>query len=139
MDKLPKNQRSEVMRKVKGKNTKLEYQVIEILLSHGIKRFKVHQPGILGSPDIVLLKEKIVIFIDSCFWHGCPKHLRMPKTNQKYWNSKIGKNVIRDIRIRAKLRRQGWSVLRIWEHDVRNPLKVVRKITRTLNLIKNKK
>ncbi|HEY6540594.1 MAG TPA: DUF559 domain-containing protein, partial [Ktedonobacteraceae bacterium] len=67
-----------------------------------------------------------------CFWHGCPKHLRKPRSNEAYWQPKIESNIKRDNRRRAALRRRGWSVLRIWEHDLKCPEAVVKKIGRVL-------
>jgi DNA mismatch endonuclease (patch repair protein) len=88
--------------------------------------------GLPGTPDIAFMERKIAVFLDSCFWHGCPKHLRRPSSNQTYWEAKIKNNIKRDRRQRAALRRLGWSVLRIWEHDLKNPASIVKKIYRVL-------
>src|SRR5699024_1853788 len=67
--------------------------------------------------DIVFSKAKIAVFVDGCFWHGCPKHFIMPKTNSDYWSTKIGNNKIRDKRVDKTLEDVGWSAMRVWEHE----------------------
>jgi DNA mismatch endonuclease (patch repair protein) len=73
----------------------------------------------LGKPDIVFKQQNLVVFIDGCFWHGCRQHSRLPKSNVAYWRKKINGNKRRDRRITHELRRQGWRVVRIWEHETR--------------------
>jgi DNA mismatch endonuclease, patch repair protein len=70
-----------------------------------------------GKPDIVFSEKRLAIFIDGCFWHGCPKCYRRPQSNQSYWDAKVAKNIQRDKANRVQLRRLGWTVLRFWEHD----------------------
>ena len=70
-------------------------------------------------PDFVFLRPKLAVFVDGCFWHGCPKHGTQPKGNAKYWRKKISNNQIRDRTVVRTLRKSGWQVLRIWEHDLR--------------------
>jgi DNA mismatch endonuclease (patch repair protein) len=84
-----------------------------------------------GKPDVVFSSAKIAVFIDGCFWHGCPNHCRMPSSNVNYWNAKIGKNKIRDKKITKALRMKGWQVIRIWEHEIKSG-----QHRRKLNLIK---
>ena len=72
-----------------------------------------------GHPDIVFIGRKVAVFVDSCFWHGCAMHCRMPHSNVDYWVSKIGNNKQRDIRINDTLHSHGWLVIRVWEHDIR--------------------
>ena len=79
--------------------------------------FSYQPKGIIGKPDFANKKYKIAIFIDGCFWHRCPKHYIKPKTNIIFWKDKIRKNVKRDGAITKKLEKEGWKVIRIWEHN----------------------
>jgi len=84
------------MSAVKSKGTKLENKFKLGLDTLGIKGYKQNRMEILGHPDFVFKKAKLAIFLDSCFWHGCPKHLRMPSSHQDYWQNKIARNRKRD-------------------------------------------
>jgi DNA mismatch endonuclease (patch repair protein) len=70
-----------------------------------------------AKADIVFTRQKVAVFIDGCFWHGCPAHCRMPTRNRDYWEAKIGRNQERDHRVTAALTADGWQVIRIWEHE----------------------
>jgi DNA mismatch endonuclease Vsr len=83
--------------------------------------FAEQPAGIPGKPDFAHRSARVVIFIDSCFWHGCPRHLRRPASNVDYWQQKIRRNRARDRCVTAELKAGGWRVVRIWEHSVRNP------------------
>lgn len=74
--------------------------------------------GLPGTPDVVLRRFGLAIFIDGCFWHGCPRHGTVPKTNTDFWTAKILRNQSRDKEVDRALRKRGWKVLRVWEHDV---------------------
>lgn len=87
----------------------------------------------LGRPDFVFKKERLVIFVDGCFWHACPKHGRKPGSNLDYWLSKLERNQARDIAINRELRRKGWRVLRIWEHALLQPKVVAGRCQRMLS------
>lgn len=85
-------------------------------------RFRVDLPiSVPGRrpirPDVVLTRVRVVVFVDGCFWHGCPEHGKPPRTNSKYWNAKIAINQMRDREQTAALERAGWTVVRVWEHD----------------------
>jgi len=85
-----------------------------------------------GNPDFVFAQAKIAVFVDGCFWHGCPNHCRMPKTNREYWENKIEKNKRRDRKVTRVLRSEDWNVIRIWEHEldevgVKRKLRILRK------------
>jgi DNA mismatch endonuclease, patch repair protein len=134
MDRVDKATRSQVMSTVRSRNTRLEEKLVAILLDAGLKGFTRYADGLPGTPDVAFMDEKVVVFLDSCFWHGCPKHLRRPSSNTEYWQSKIDRNIRRDRRQRAALRRLGWSAIRVWEHDLPNPSKVVSKVRRALKL-----
>jgi len=74
-------------------------------------------PGMRRTADLVFRPVKVAVFVDGCFWHGCPEHYVLPKTNQDYWREKIGRNVQRDRETDARLSEAGWLVLRFWEHE----------------------
>lgn len=84
-------------------------------------RFRVDLPvaveGRSPRPDIVFTRQRLAIFVDGCFWHGCPEHAQRPKTNATYWGPKIARNIERDAEQAERLRAAGWTVLRIWEHE----------------------
>lgn len=88
--------------------------------------------GLRCTVDIVLREHRICIFMDGCFWHACPKHCSMPKLNRSWWAEKLRSNVDRDKRQRASLRRNGWRVLRVWEHELVESDRVVRRILRAI-------
>jgi DNA mismatch endonuclease (patch repair protein) len=132
MDKVSKKVRSKVMSSVRSKNTKLEQSLFEMLINVGLSNFSTHVKYLPGKPDIVFTEEKVIVFVDSCFWHGCPKHLRMPASNIDYWQTKLKNNKKRDRVQRKELREQGWKVLRIWEHDLKNTNSIIAKISRSL-------
>ncbi len=111
---------------------------IALLEEAGITNFVYNEKSLPGKPDIAFMNAKVAIFLDSCFWHGCPKHLRRPSSNDKYWRAKIDNNVKRDRRYRAQLRHMGWSVLRIWEHDLEKSTQIVKKIHRALEQAETK-
>lgn len=81
--------------------------------------------------DIVFRRKKVAVFVDGCFWHGCPDHGTSPKTNAGYWRAKIGRNVERDRLNEAELSAAGWTVIRVWEHEI--PADAAERITRALN------
>src|SRR3989344_28151 len=95
MDVFSKKKRSEIMSKIRSKDTKIEIIFREALWKSGF-RYRKNSSKYFGKPDIVLPKYKTVIFIDSCFWHNCPKHGYLPKSNLRYWRKKIERNKERD-------------------------------------------
>jgi DNA mismatch endonuclease (patch repair protein) len=106
------------MRAVRLTGTDPELQLHTCLKQLGL-RFRVHASlnGTRCRPDFVIARQKVAIFVDGCFWHGCPKHATWPSANAKWWRSKIEENRKRDKRSRAALRHAGWRVLRVWEHE----------------------
>lgn len=94
----------------------------ELLVMRELKRRKIyfatHVESINGKPDIVFRRKKVVVFVDSDFWHGHPKRCIMPKTNVDYWMKKIAHNRMRDKEVNSNLRRYGWTVIRLWEYDI---------------------
>jgi DNA mismatch endonuclease (patch repair protein) len=117
-DVFSKRKRSEVMRAVKGKNTKLEIHFRKALWRRGF-RYSTNSKLYFGTPDIVLRKYKAVIFVDSCFWHGCGKHFGLPAVRVRFWREKIEKNKLRDKTVTSFYRKKGWTVFRFWEHDIK--------------------
>lgn len=116
-DTLTKRQRSYCMSRVKSKWTSLEREAHNFLKGNRICH-KMH-PLLAGNPDI-LIKPNIIVFIHGCFWHKCPKCYRRPKSNRIYWDSKIKMNARRDKIIRKALKKRGYSVLVLWEHNFKN-------------------
>ena len=121
MDIWSKKKRSAVMAKIKGKDTKPEWIVRRYLFSRGY-RYRKNVKGLPGTPDIVLRKYGIVIFIHGCFWHGhegC-KYFVWPKDNADFWKEKIESNIMRDIRKNKELLDRGWRVITIWECEIKH-------------------
>ena len=106
------------MRSIKSKDTKLERTFYSALCSKDIRGIDSHPLDVFGKPDFIHKKTKIAIFLDSCFWHGCPDHCRIPHTNVEYWQKKIERNKKRDELVKRTLIKNGWLVLRIWEHSL---------------------
>jgi DNA mismatch endonuclease (patch repair protein) len=121
MDTLSPKDRSERMARVRGRNTGPERTVRSVLFSLGY-RFRLHGADLPGRPDIVLRSRRSVIFVHGCFWHrhGCPNGRRMPKSRVAFWRTKLDGNAARDKRTRARLRRDGWRVLVVWECQLRD-------------------
>lgn len=102
------------MARIKSSDTKPELIVRKYLYSRGY-RYRKNVKRLPGSPDIVLKKYGIVIFIHGCFWHGHDTHFHMPKSNVEFWEQKIRRNIQRDEENREQLKRMGWNVLTVWE------------------------
>ena len=125
--------RSQVMSRIRSRGNKdTELALIKLLRQHGITGWRRHQ-AMVGRPDFVFRKQQVVVFVDGCFWHGCPKHCKMPSGNASFWEKKLNANVKRDRRVTRYLRRDRWSVIRIWEHDLRaRPGRCIRRIASQL-------
>lgn len=107
------------MRRVRSRGTSCEVALGEELRRRGLRWSRgVRAGGVAGKPDFVFWRARVVVFVDGCFWHGCAEHCRMPSGNRVYWERKIGRNVERDRRVRRELRKEGWKVVRVWEHSV---------------------
>jgi DNA mismatch endonuclease (patch repair protein) len=112
--------RSALMAKVRSAGNKsTEKRVEAALRKAGVKGWKKHPKNIAGRPDFYFSKAKLVVFVDGCFWHSCPRCGRLPASNVSYWITKIDSNRRRDNRIQRQLRRRGFHVIRVWEHEVR--------------------
>jgi DNA mismatch endonuclease (patch repair protein) len=115
-------ERSEIMRRVRGRDTSPERLLRKALWAQGLRGYRLNVRKLQGCPDVVFSRARVAVFVDGCFWHGCPKHCRMPSSNRQYWDRKIGRNVERDKRHARELRKAGWTVIRLWEHQVRESL-----------------
>ena len=120
-DTVSKKRRSEIMRAVRSKDSKIEVDFRKAIWKAGF-RYRKNQTKYFGKPDLVLKKYKTVIFIDSCFWHGCKKHCRLPTTKKKYWIEKIRRNRERDKKVNRYYKKIRWKVARIWEHSIKQNL-----------------
>ncbi len=105
------------MSKVKNKDSELEVEFRKKLWRAGLRYLK-NSTKYYGKPDLVLPKYKTVIFIDSCFWHGCRIHGSIPATRTKFWTEKIERNKARDKEVTRVYKKEGWNILRVWEHDL---------------------
>lgn len=130
---VPKS-RSLAMGKIRGKgNATTEKRFRYALVSQGIRGWVLHPKEVIGKPDVYFVKEKIAIFLDGCFWHGCPKCGHIPKTNRKFWHTKILRNMERDKEKARILRKSGIKVVRFWEHKLlEEPSACVEKIRKLL-------
>lgn len=138
MDKWDKEKRSEVMAKVRGKDSKPELYVRKFLFSNGF-RYRKNVKELPGKPDIVLSKYNTIIFVHGCFWHGHDADGRIPLSNVEFWTDKIRKNKERDIKIKTLLEKSGWNVIIIWECELSTILKrentlqlLIKKITENI-------
>jgi DNA mismatch endonuclease (patch repair protein) len=121
MDTIAKEKRSEIMGRIRCKDTQPELVVRRLIYSLGY-RYRLHRKGLPGKPDIVFPTRKKVIFIHGCFWHrhdGCAL-ARMPKSRVDFWNQKLEGNKARDQRNVQQLQAAGWAVLTIWECQLRD-------------------
>lgn len=118
-DVFTKKKRSEIMSRVKGKgNANTELVLVELFRKHHITGWR-RQFAIPGKPDFAFPKHKLAIFVDGCFWHGCPEHATYPQTNAEFWAAKLAANKHRDEVVNQILRSKGWRVMRIWGHALR--------------------
>ena len=117
-DVMTKKQRSKCMSEIKGRDTKPEIVLRKRLWSRNL-RYRLNAK-ILGRPDIVNRQRRLAVFVDGCFWHKCPDHFSAPKSNKQFWHDKIEANVLRDRKVNAALISEGWHVIRIWEHSIKD-------------------
>lgn len=129
-----KTKRSEVMARIRGRgNRSTEGRLAALFREHGFTGWRRQRP-LPGRPDFVFPARRIAVFVDGCFWHGCPRHGTMPKENRRFWRAKITRNRERDREVGVELRRLGWKVLRVWEHELtrRNERRLVARLGRHL-------
>lgn len=126
--------RSEQMARIRGKHTRPEVIVADILEDLAPEA-TFHTAIGTVHPDVVFETERLAVFIDGCFWHGCPAHYTRPRTRTDYWAAHLAANVARDIRQTRALKALGWRVARVWEHQVlEDPLEAVLEILRLRDL-----
>jgi DNA mismatch endonuclease (patch repair protein) len=162
-DVFSKRKRSEVMSRIRGRGNKdTELALARLLRANGIKGWRRQQlirinvqhstSNIERStlsvgrwkfacvatvrPDFVFQKFRTAVFVDGCFWHGCPRHATWPAHRAAWWRRKIEGNKTRDRMVNRTLRRAGWQVLRIWECDLRNAGRILKRISKALNRVK---
>src|SRR5262245_45756326 len=124
---MTREQRSRCMSHIRGKDTGPELRLRKALWKARL-RFRLHYP-LPGRPDIVFVGKKIAIFVDGCFWHGCPDHAVKPKSNKEFWTKKLAGNIARDRANDSRIHQLGWKGIRIWEHEIVNDVeRVVKKI-----------
>ena len=154
-DIFTKAKRSEVMSRIRSRgNRATELALVRVFRAEGITGWRRHwmlrvargstsprpspQSGegeaFKVRPDFVFPKLRVAVFVDGCFWHGCPKHETKPRNNAAFWRKKFARNIARDRLVTRTLRREGWRVLRIWEHELarKNEARLLRRIRKVL-------
>jgi DNA mismatch endonuclease (patch repair protein) len=135
----PTEKRSEVMSLIRSHGNKsTEQRLISIFRDNKIKGWRRRQK-IFGNPDFVFHAQRLCVFVDGCFWHGCPKCYRRPATNQAFWDVKVQRNKARDKEVNKELRRLGWTVIRIWEHQLseKNRATLLRRLRRHIHAVRD--
>lgn len=132
MDTRTPEQRSRIMAAVASKNTPVELALRRALYARGVRGWRCHYKRAAGTPDIAWPSLRVAIFVDGAFWHGHPSRHK-PGRSGAYWDEKIARNVARDRAADAALREQGWTVIRVWDFEVRRDLaSVVRRVAAAL-------
>ena len=117
-DVFTKAKRSAVMSRIRGRgNKETEIALMKLLRRHHVTGWRRNQ-NVFGRPDFLFRRNRLALFVDGCFWHGCPKHCKIPAGNRAFWKKKFAANKTHDRRVNRELRKIGWRVIRIWEHDL---------------------
>jgi DNA mismatch endonuclease (patch repair protein) len=117
-DVFTKAKRSAVMSRIRGHGNKdTELALMKLFRQHRITGWRRRQK-VFGKPDFIFRRVRLALFVDGCFWHGCAKHCKIPAGNRAFWKKKFTANKARDRRVNRELRRLGWRVMRIWEHEL---------------------
>jgi len=131
-DVFTKKKRSWVMSRIRSTNTKPELVLKSSLRKLG---FSYQPRGVVGRPDFANNKARVAVFVHGCFWHGCPRHYKPPVANREFWLKKLEYNKARDMAAAKKLKKAGWKVAVIWEHDVRKtPQTFIGKLKRMVQI-----
>ena len=126
------SKRGELMARVRSRgNQTTEMAMVRAMRAAGLTGWRRHLP-MPGTPDFAFPRSKLALFVDGCFWHGCPRCYTAPKHNAVFWARKVERNRARDKRVSAELREQGWKVVRIWEHSLREPARITGRIRHQL-------
>lgn len=134
MDTVDKKTRSRIMSAIRSKGNKTtELKILALFRDNKLKGWRRHY-NIYGNPDFCWEKYKVALFVDGCFWHGCPRCYKLPSSNSLFWERKMSKNVKRDKHVTYVLRKKGWSVIRVWECRISEP----RTITRIEKILESK-
>jgi DNA mismatch endonuclease (patch repair protein) len=134
-DVFSRRERSRIMARVLDRgNESTERRFLLLLRAARIGGWRRHLP-LRGKPDFVFPAFRVAIFLDGCFWHGCPRHLRLPADNRAYWVAKVGRNRRRDRRTTLALRARGWRVVRIWEHALKDAAGRERSLARVKRML----
>lgn len=131
-DVFTKAKRSQVMARIRGHGNKdTELALLRLFRAHRITGWRRRRP-VFGKPDFIFPELKLAVFVDGCFWHGCPLHATQPRNNAAFWRKKFAANIARDRLVTRTLRRAGWRVLRIWEHELarKNEGRLLRRLRR---------
>ena len=120
------------MQAIRAKGNKsTELKLVKLFRENKITGWRRHLP-LPGKPDFTFRKEKLALFVDGCFWHRCPKCYREPKTNADFWKNKIENNVKRDHKVTNELKQAGWTVVRLWECQLKKPERFLNRIKKKL-------
>ena len=124
-------QRSRNMSAIKGSgNRSTELAFLKLLRKEKITGWRRHSRHLIGRPDFIFPRKKLAVFLDGCFWHGCPIHGTQAKANAAFWHEKIEANKRRDMDTNRQLQENGWLVIRAWEHE--NPQEVAKRIDKVV-------
>jgi DNA mismatch endonuclease (patch repair protein) len=135
-DVFTKAKRSEVMSQIRGRgNKETELALAKLFRQHSIMGWRRNQ-RVFGKPDFIFPKLRLAVFVDGCFWHGCPRHSTKPQNNRAFWRDKLSSNQTRDRLVTRTLRQAGWRVLRVWEHELSNKNKpgLVHRLIRAISV-----
>src|SRR5258708_18066686 len=131
-DVFTREKRSEIMSRVKGRgNLATEMRLIRIFGEHRIVGWRRRAP-LFGNPDFVFVASRLAVFVDGCFWHGCPHHGSLPRTNRDFWQAKLARNKRRDRLVNKTLKARGWTPIRVWQHQLREPEPLVRRLRKIM-------
>ncbi len=132
VDVFSKTVRSRVMATIRSRGNKAtEIRLLAIFKQYKIIGWCRHLP-MVGTPDFAFRTQRVAVFVDGCFWHGCPAHSHLPKSNQKYWRRKLLNNKLRDQVVDVELRRRGWCVVRLWQHELLDEGKTAARVIKAL-------
>lgn len=135
-DWLTREQRSRNMASIRSKGNKTtERRFVSLMRAAHISGWRSHA-NLPGKPDFVFRKKRLAVFVDGCFWHGCPRCYRLPEDNRPYWKEKLLYNRRRDRRNSRQLRAKGWKVMRIWEHLLESTRERAQVISRLRNILR---
>jgi DNA mismatch endonuclease (patch repair protein) len=119
MDNVAPAVRSRTMAAVRSAGNRSTERILRAhLVQRGLRGWRLNARDLPGCPDFVFDRARLAVFVDGCFWHGCPRCHRAPGSNRDYWTQKVDRNRKRDRKVACALRAAGWTVLRVWEHDL---------------------